>query len=359
MGFGQVKSFQGLFRRFLWWRKRGFYGNTQWRLTVTQKTTKSTRGWWWWWKGFPKRIWWPCADESHQSHILDSGAKVRRQSYSACFNAGQDRFSTWVDLIYGEQEQDVLSPDTQSFTAAIKLVYSEAKKTQLFQQNIRTRLASLYVQMTGEEHRCVCVCMQRQQYVFAHTHTHTQVRRRAGVQTHSCEGGCFFTQPWQCLWGCLTQKSLNFFLEFFSSKFESNCENLLAYAWEEEELGRRLLLLLFVLLLLVLLLLLEEGGRPQPLLLLRAERGFWIRSTACITLALNRKVENQKEILHSRPEERNWESIFWGVEESENVYLWECAVSVGLLVAVRVLACEQRSMSSKSEMVSEMVSAAG
>ena len=174
MGFGQVKSFQGLFRRFLWWRKRGFYGNTQWRLTVTQKTTKSTRGWWWWWKGFPKRIWWPCADESHQSHILDSGAKVRGQSYSACFNAGQDRFSTWVDLIYGEQEQDVLSPDTQSFTAAIKLVYSEAKKTQLFQQNIRTRLASSYVQMTGEEHRCVCVFMQRQQYVFMHTHTHAR-----------------------------------------------------------------------------------------------------------------------------------------------------------------------------------------
>jgi len=63
------------------------------------------------------------ADEGHQSHILDSGAKVRgQQGYSACFNAGQDRFSTWVDLLYGDQEQEVLSPDTQSFTAAIKLV---------------------------------------------------------------------------------------------------------------------------------------------------------------------------------------------------------------------------------------------
>ena len=79
----------------------------------------------------------------------------------------------------------------------------------------------------------------------------------------------------------------------------------------EENLGRGLLLLLLVLLLLVLLLLLEEGGRPQPLLLLfRAERGLWIRSTAGITLALNRKVENEKTrsrpLMKARMREKNY-----------------------------------------------------
>ena len=75
--------------------------------------------------------------------------------------------------------------------------------------------------------------------------------------------------------------------------------------YEVEELGRRLLLLLLVLLLLVLFLLLEEGGRPQPLLLLLwAECRFWVRSTAGITLTLKRKVENEKNILHSRPKQK-------------------------------------------------------
>lgn len=77
-------------------------------------------------------------EESHQSHILDSGAKVRGQLHSAHFNAGQGRVSSQVVLISRgweaeqhaitcnddmEEEQDVLSPDTQSFTAAaIKLL---------------------------------------------------------------------------------------------------------------------------------------------------------------------------------------------------------------------------------------------
>ena len=62
---------------------------------------------------------------------------------------------------------------------------------------------------------------------------------------------------------------------------------------KKKKLGRSLLLLLLILFFLVLLLLLEEGRRPQPLLLLlRAQRGLWIRSTARITLTLKRKVEN-------------------------------------------------------------------
>merc|ERR1712088_1062504 len=87
--------------------------------------------------------------------------------------------------IFNDQHQDVfipgiiISPDAQSFTAAIKL-YSEAKKTQLFQQNIRTRLVS-YVQMTGE-HWCVCVCLQRQRIVHTHTQTH---RWERAVSSHS------------------------------------------------------------------------------------------------------------------------------------------------------------------------------
>ena len=68
----------------------------------------------------------------------------------------------------------------------------------------------------------------------------------------------------------------------------------ICYFCIEKKLGRRLLLLLLILFFLVLLLLLEEGRRPQPLLLLlRAQRGLWIRGTARITLALKRKVENE------------------------------------------------------------------
>merc|ERR1719234_2301808 len=135
--------------------------------------------------------------------------------------------------------------------------------------------------MTGAEHRCVCVCVQRRICVYSYTNTHT----RAGVQTHTVvRGGLLFHSALAVsLRLPHSQKSLNFFLEFFSSKFESNCENLL----ELEELGRRLLLLLLVLLLLVLLFLLEEGWCPQPLLLLLwAECRFWVRSTAGITLTL-------------------------------------------------------------------------
>lgn len=95
-----------------------------------------------------------------------------------------------------------LSPDAQSFTAAIKL-YSEAKKTQLFQQNIRTRLVS-YVQMTGE-HWCVCVCLQRQRIV--HTHTHTQTR--AGCR-HTGGRGLFLHTALAVSLRLPHSKSLNF-----------------------------------------------------------------------------------------------------------------------------------------------------
>ena len=62
----------------------------------------------------------------------------------------------------------------------------------------------------------------------------------------------------------------------------------------KKRLGRRLLFLLLVLFFLVLLLLLEEGGRSQTLLLLlRAHRRLWIRCTARITLALEKKVEKK------------------------------------------------------------------
>ena len=184
-----------------------------------------------WWKGFPKRIWWPCT-WSHQSHILDSGAKVRGVKATPP-TATQVRRDSRLGLISDRQPamllhhmrcrylttniKTFLSPDAQSFTAAIKL-YSEAKKTQLFQQNIRTRLVS-YVQMTGE-HWCVCVCLQRQRIVHTHTHTH---RHGRGADTQVGEG-CFFTQPWQCHWGCLTQKVWTF-LEF---------QLKICYIWEKE-----------------------------------------------------------------------------------------------------------------------------
>jgi len=154
-----------------------------------------------------------------ESPITYSGLRGKSQGgegYSAYCNAGQERLSSWTDLgstagdaftshamsIFNDQHQDVLSPDAQSFTAAIKL-YSEAKKTQLFQQNIRTRLVS-YVQMTGE-HWCVCVCLQRQRIV--HTHTHTQTR--AGCR-HTGGRGLFLHTALAVSLRLPHSKSLNF-----------------------------------------------------------------------------------------------------------------------------------------------------
>jgi hypothetical protein len=86
-------------------------------------------------------------DQSHQSHILDSGAKVRGHLHSACFNASQGGVWSQFDLVSRGWEadqhaircDDVLSPDTQSFTAAAIKLYSEAKKTQLFSSKISAR----------------------------------------------------------------------------------------------------------------------------------------------------------------------------------------------------------------------------
>ena len=92
---------------------------------------------------------------------------------------------------------------------------------------------------------------------------------------------------------------------------------------KKKKLGRSLLLLLLILFFLVLLLLLEEGRRPQPLLLLlRAQRGLWIRGTARITLALKRKVENEKIHFHSGVDEIDEEKKTWmkvRMVTSENV----------------------------------------
>ena len=107
------------------------------------------------------------------------------------------------------------------------------RKHNFFQQNIRTRLAS-YVQMTGE--REVCLCMQRQQYVLCiHTHTHARVDGR-GADTHRWGGGCFSLSPGMAVSLRLPHsKKFELFLNF-SSKFESNCENLLLLYQEEEEI---------------------------------------------------------------------------------------------------------------------------
>jgi len=102
-----------------------------------------------------------------------------------------------------------LSPDAQSFTAAIKL-YSEAKKTQLFQQNIRTRLVS-YVQMTGE-HWCVCACVCKDSVLCTHTHTHTDT---GGVQTHRWERAVSSHSPGSVI-EAASLKKFELFLNFSS-----------------------------------------------------------------------------------------------------------------------------------------------
>ena len=78
------------------------------------------------------------------------------------------------------------------------------------------------------------------------------------------------------------------------------CSFLFSFILGNFLFGLEFLILFF----LVLLLLLEEGRRPQPLLLLlRAQRGLWIRGTARITLALKRKVENEKINFYSDMDE--------------------------------------------------------
>lgn len=210
-----------------------------WKHTVVKvegDVIKSTGGWWWWWKGLPKRIWWP----QTQSPITYSGLRgfLSGGDNSTLPAWTQVRIESDVDLTSTSCEEEhrqcwygTRTPsDTQSFTAAgaIKLFYSEAKKTQLFfRQNIRTRLSS-YV-CTDDWGAKVCLCMQRDISMgIVHTHAHARARvgRRAGADTLRWGRGCFFTQPWQCPWDCLTQQKFELFLNF-SSKFESNCENLL------------------------------------------------------------------------------------------------------------------------------------
>jgi len=114
-----------------------------WKHTVVKvegDVIKSTRGWWWWWKGLPKRIWWP----QTQSPITYSGLRgfLSGGDNSTLPAWTQVRIESDVDLTSTSCEEEhrqcwygTRTPsDTQSFTAAgaIKLFYSEAKKTQLF-----------------------------------------------------------------------------------------------------------------------------------------------------------------------------------------------------------------------------------
>ena len=184
--FGQVKSFRGAFQGFLWWRKRGFYGNTQWRLTVTQKTTNSTGGWWWWWRvslkeyGDPARrrvtnhIFWTQGLKSGDS-TLPALTQVRVESRLRLFSyqqAGGRTTCHHMQRRYGGRTRRLVPWHPIIHSSSNKAFIVRQRKHNFFQQNIRTRLAS-YVQMTGE--REVCLCMQRQQYVLCiHTHTHTR-----------------------------------------------------------------------------------------------------------------------------------------------------------------------------------------
>jgi len=92
-----------------------------------------------------------------------------------------------------EEEQDMLSPDTQSFTAAAIKLYSEAKKT--------------FPAKYPHEARFVCTddwgaggvsVYAKTAIRIVHTHAHTNARvdgRGADTQVGK---RLLFTQPWQC-----------------------------------------------------------------------------------------------------------------------------------------------------------------
>ena len=112
--------------------------------------------------------------------------------------------------------------DTQSIIHSSNKAFfmeRQLKKTQLFQQNICTRLSfHIYRWLWGAEVcDCVCVCTQRQECVLC-IHTETQIHEKTLLGADTQVGGLLFTQSWQCLWGCLTQKVWTFL---------ENCENLL------------------------------------------------------------------------------------------------------------------------------------
>ena len=159
--------------------------------------------------------------------------------------------------------------------------------------------------------------------VHTHAHTHARVDGR-GADTHRWGGGCFSLSPGMAVSLRLPHsKKFELFLNF-SSKYLSQIVKICYFCIKKKKkLGRRLLLLLLILFFLVLLLLLEEGRRPQPLLLLlRAQRGLWIRGTARITLALKRKVENEKINFYSDMDEIDEEKKTWmkvRMVTSENV----------------------------------------
>lgn len=124
-----------------------------------------------------------------------------------------------------EEEQDMLSPDTQSFTAAAIKLYSEAKKT--------------FPAKYPHEARFVCTddwgaggvsVYAKTAIRIVHTHAHTNARRRAGCRHTGGEAA--FHSALAVSLRLPHSKKFELFLNF-SSKFESNCENLLLLYREE------------------------------------------------------------------------------------------------------------------------------
>jgi len=135
-------------------------------------------------------IFWTQGLKSGDNSTLPASTQVRVESSSSSLS----RVISTLQAITGddnmEEEQDVLSPDTQSFTAAAIKLYSEAKKT--------------FPAKYPHEARFVCTddwgaggvsVYAKTAIRIVHTHAHTIARRRAGVQTHRWGGGCFSLSP--------------------------------------------------------------------------------------------------------------------------------------------------------------------
>lgn len=129
-------------------------------------------------EGFPKKnmvtlrvtnhIFWTQGLKSGDNSTLPASTQVRVESSSLSRVISTLQAITRDDNM--EEEQDVLSPDTQSFTAAAIKLYSEAKKTFPAKYPHEARFVC-----TDDWGAKVCLCMQRQQYVLCiHTHTHNR-----------------------------------------------------------------------------------------------------------------------------------------------------------------------------------------
>jgi len=82
------------------------------------------------------------ADEGHQSHILDSGAKVRgQQGYSACFNAGQDSFST-IGWYMSPHAMPKWRPKTGGVVPRHPIIHSSNKACIVVRQRNNTTFSS-------------------------------------------------------------------------------------------------------------------------------------------------------------------------------------------------------------------------